>query len=271
MPMSPRAVYIFFGYYFTLSMFGAFGLASSVAAWMAGVLPDNDRRERFFQRLIHRNFALFIAWTSFARLFHVRFHGLDRLAKQRRGLVVVANHPGLTDITCLLARIPEAVCIFKSAIRRNPVLGAAARRAGYVPNDGGHDVIRLAAAKVAAGHTLVVFPEGTRTPPGQTLLPLKPGFVLIARRAGVPIQLVHITCTRPVLSKGRAWWKLPPLPGTQDVTFGPEVRVHPDDDTAAVVRTIEGWYQAVARAGNTACAARVESLSSPLRVGPSLP
>lgn len=265
--MSPRSVYVFIGYYVTLSGFGAFSLVSSLVGWLAGVLPESDRTERFFQRLIHRNFALFIAWTSFARLFHVRFHGLERLPRHRRGLVVVANHPGLTDITCLLARIPEAVCIFKSDIRRNPVLGAAARRAGYVPNDGGHDVIRLAAAKVAAGHTLVVFPEGTRTPPGRTLLPLKSGFVLIARRAGVPIQLVHITCTRPVLSKGRAWWKLPPLPGTQDVTFGPLIEVDPQASTVEVVQAVEAWYHAVARAGNSACAAGSEPFCSPVRTG----
>ena len=52
------------------------------------------------------------------------------------GLVLAANHPALIDITCLLARVPEAVCIFKPAIRRNPVLGAAARRAGYLASDG---------------------------------------------------------------------------------------------------------------------------------------
>jgi len=260
--MSPARVYVFFGYYFTLAMFGLFGLASSLVAWLAGMLPANDRTERFFQRVIHRNFALFIAWTSFARLFHVHFHGFENLPRGGGGLLVVANHPGLTDITCLLARLPEAVCIFKSAIRRNPVLGAAARRAGYVPNDGGHEVIRLAAAKVAAGHTLVIFPEGTRTAQGQSLSTLKPGFVLIARRAGVPIQLVRITCTRPVLAKGRAWWKLPPLPARQDLTLGPLVRVDPDLPATAVAQSIEAWYREDAGLGNAACTMATEPISS---------
>ena len=38
--------------------------------------------------------------------------------------------------------------------------GAAARRAGYLGNDGGHDLVRGAADKIAAGQTLVIFPEG---------------------------------------------------------------------------------------------------------------
>lgn len=239
-----RAVYTFVGYYFTLAMFGVVGLALCFVSMLAGLLPASEGIERFFQRLIHRSFALFIWWTTFARLFKVCYHGLDRLRRGQGGLVLVANHPGLTDITCLLARLPEAVCIFKSAIRRNPVLGAAARRAGYLAGDGGHDLLRHAADKVAAGHTLIVFPEGTRTPPGTDLLPLKPGFILIARRGGVPIQLVHVACTRPVLAKGRAIWKMPPLPARADITVGPCLDVPPDADTGALIVQIEAWFRA---------------------------
>lgn len=242
--MNPRAAYTFAGYYFTLGMFGAAGLTLSLVSLLAGGLPATPRTERFFQRLIHRHFAVFVWWTTFARLFHVRYHGLERLRRDRRGLVIVANHPGLTDITSLLARLPEAVCIFKPAIHRNPVLGAAARRAGYLASDGGHDLIRRTAEKIAAGHTLIIFPEGTRTPPGAALLPFKPGFVLMASRAGAPIQLVRITCSRPVLAKGRAWWKLPPLPAQADVTVGPCLRVAPAANTAAAAAEIEAWFRA---------------------------
>lgn len=238
-----RRVCTFVGYYVTLGVFGACGLFLTVVCLLAGVVPATPRTERFFQRVIHRHFTAFVWWTSFARLFRVRYHGLDALQRHRGGRVIVANHPGLTDITLLLARVPEAVCIFKPAIRRNPVLGAAARRAGYVASEG-HEVIRRAAEKVAAGQAVIVFPEGTRTPPGVTLLRFKPGFVLIARRSGVPIQLVRIACSRPVLAKGRAWWKLPPLPAHVDVTFGPCVRIPAAASTSAAAAEIEAWFRA---------------------------
>ena len=238
-----RAVYTFVGYYITLALFGAFGFGLCLFSLLFAWLPATERTERFFQRLIHRNFALFVWWTTFAQLFDVRYHRIEHLCRNRRGLVVVANHPGLTDITCLLARLPEAVCIFKPTIRRNPVLGAAARRAGYLVGDGGHDLVRDAATKVGAGHTLIVFPEGTRTPPGTDLLPLKSGFALIARRAGVSIQLVHIACSRPVLAKGRAVWKMPPLPARADITVGPCLDVSPDADLAAIVAEADGWFR----------------------------
>lgn len=239
-----RAIYTFVGYYITLLLFGVFGLMLSFFSLLAGVLPTSERTERFFQRLIHKSFALFIWWTTFARLFRVHYHGLERLHRKPGGLVLVANHPGLTDITCLLARVPEATCVFKPAIGRNPVLGAAARRAGYLVGEGGHDLVRDAAAKVAAGHTLIIFPEGTRTPPGTDLLPLKSGFVLMARRGGVPVQLVHIACSRPVLAKGRAVWKMPPLPARADITVGPCFDVPPEADTATIIEKTAAWLRA---------------------------
>lgn len=242
--MTPRSLYTFLGYYFTLGLFGAGGLLLSAVAMLAGALPATKGIELFFQRAIHHHCAAFVRWTGFARLFHVRYHGLDALARAHRGLVLVANHPSLTDITSLLARVPGAVCIFKPAIRRNPVLGAAATRAGYLAGDGGHDVIRHAAAKAAAGHTVIIFPEGTRTPPGVALLPFKPGFVLMARRAHTPIQLVRIACSRPVLAKGRAWWKFPPLTAHVDLTVGPRLQVTPGAGTAAVAAEIETWFRA---------------------------
>jgi len=246
--MSLRSLYQLPAYYFTLLFFGAGGLELSLFSLLTGWLPATERTERFFQRLIHRHFALFHWWCDFARLVYVRYEGFERLP--RGGLVLAANHPALIDITCLLARVPEAVCIFKPAIRRNPVLGAAARRAGYLGSDGGHDLIRLAAHKVAGGHTLVVFPEGTRTPPGTVLLPFKPGFVLIARRAGVPIQLVRITTDSDVLTKGCAWWKLPRFPAHITVAAGPLIPTDTPASTAELAAEIEAWFRN--EAGETA-------------------
>lgn len=240
--MSLRSVYQLPAYYVTLLLFGAGGLEVSLLGLFAGWLPATDRTERFFQRLIHRHFAFFHWWCEAARLVHVRYDGMDRIP--RGGLVLVANHPALIDITCLLARIPEAVCIFKPAIRRNPVLGAAARRAGYLGSDGGHELVRAAVRKVAAGHILVVFPEGTRTPPGQTLLPFKPGFALIAQRARVPVQMVRITTDSDVLTKGRAWWRLPRFPAHVTVTAGPLISTDTTASPAELADRIEAWFRA---------------------------
>ena len=233
-------IYLPLGYYFSFLLFGTGGLALNLACLALGWLPATPRTEVFFQRVLHRHFAVWIWWLSFARLVRFRFDGFSRLPRDR-GLVLVANHPGLMDITYLLAQVPETVCVFKPAIRRNPVLGAAVRRAGYLASDGGHDLVRAAAEKVAAGRTLIVFPEGTRTQAG-ALNPLKPGFVLVARRARAPIQLVRIACDSNLLIKGRAWWKLPRLPAHVSVTLGPCLPPPEEKKTAAVVAEVEAWF-----------------------------
>ncbi|MES1194423.1 MAG: lysophospholipid acyltransferase family protein [Opitutus sp.] len=243
--MSLRSVYYFPVYYGTLLLFAAGGLELSLLALLSGFLPASERMERFFQRLIHQHLRFFHWWCDVTRLVHVRYHGFDNLPPG--GVVLAANHPSMIDITCLLARLPGAVCIFKPAIRRNPVLGAAARRAGYLGNDGGHDLVRDAASKVAAGHTLVVFPEGTRTPVTQALLPFKPGFVLIAQRARVPIQLVRITTDSDLLTKDCQWWRrVPKFPAHVEVAAGPLLSPAREVTTVEITERIEEWFRAPA-------------------------
>ena len=239
-----RLLFIFCGFYLTLLLFGVVGLALSLLALLAGVLPPSDGLERWFQRRIHNCFEFYLWWVTLSGVMRVHYHGLTRLPRDGRGLLIAANHPGLPDITWLLACVSETICIFKPAIRRNPVLGAAARRAGYLASDGGHEVVRLAAEKLAAGHKLVVFPEGTRSPPGAPLLPFKPGFVLMAQRGRVPIQLVRIEYSRPILAKGQALWKFPALPADVDITVGPLLAVPPDAHPATLTAEIEAWFRA---------------------------
>jgi 1-acyl-sn-glycerol-3-phosphate acyltransferase len=233
--------YQLLAYYLSFFFFGGSGLLLNLFCLLLGWLPDTPRVERFFQRLIHRHFSLWVWWLRQTRLFSFTYEGFERLPLGR-GLVLVANHPGLMDITYLLARVPEAVCIFKPAIRHNPVLGAAARAAGYLANDGGIDLIRAASAKVAAGHTLVIFPEGTRTRDG-LLNPLKPGFALIAQRARKPVQTVCITCDSNLLIKNRAWWKLPRLPAHVTLTLGKCFRPPETRMAAATVTEVETWFR----------------------------
>jgi 1-acyl-sn-glycerol-3-phosphate acyltransferase len=240
--MSLRPAYNLLAYYLTLALFGLFGFELTLVSLLAALLPRAERRERLFQRLIHRHFVVFHWWCERAGLVYVRYRGFERLP--RGGAVLVSNHPALIDVTCLLARVPEALCIFKPAIRRNPVLGAAARSAGYLSGDGRHELIRTAAEKVAEGNLLLVFPEGTRTPAGVPLLPFKPGFVVIARRANAPIQLVRITTDSDVLTKGRAWWRLPRFPAHIQVEAGPLITVNPESETADAVARIEAWFRA---------------------------
>jgi len=255
--MKLRNFYYLPAYWLTLLGFALGGLEVGCVSLLAGWLPATERTERFFQRFINFHFRCFHEWCSWLNLVHVRYEGFERIPAG--GVVLVVNHVSLVDITCVLAQMPEALCIFKPAIGRNPVLGAGARRAGYLSSAGGHNLIRRAVEKVAGGQKLVVFPEGTRAP-GRDLLPFKPGFALIARQAGVPIQLLRITTDSDLLTKGRPILQLPRFPAHVAITVGPLVEDAGAGPPAELAATVEAWYRGGPR-GDIACVTAPVALS----------
>ena len=83
-------------YYASFALFAALAFGLNCFCLAVGWIPGIAGRERFFQRLVHREFAVFVWWVSFARIVPVRYHGFARWPR-RNGLVIVANHPGLMD------------------------------------------------------------------------------------------------------------------------------------------------------------------------------
>ncbi len=213
-----RKLWLAVAYYLSWLLFGLGGLALNLGC--APFLLARDR-ERFGPRAraaARRLFAFWLDWMDLSGVVRIEWHGFER--ELPRGVVYAANHPTLVDAPFLLGRLTDTVCIFKPSLLRNPAIGPAALLCGYVSGDAGVDGIRAAAACVASGRSLLIFPEGTRTVDGTTLNPLHPGFALIARRAGAPVQLVHVTSSPLIARKGQPWWKLPPLPARFDFTLG---------------------------------------------------
>jgi 1-acyl-sn-glycerol-3-phosphate acyltransferase len=81
------------------------------------------------------------------------------------------------------------------------------RRAGYIPIDRSHGRQALkslheAARKIAAGTSVIIFPEGTRSKDGR-LHDFKAGAMVLAIKSGVDIVPVAIRGTYDILPKGR--------------------------------------------------------------------
>ena len=60
-----------------------------------------------------------------------------------------------------------------------------------------------------SGKNLVIFPEGTRTPRGETLGPLQRGAANIAVRGALDVTPVLISCRPRTLGKGEKWYLVP--------------------------------------------------------------
>ena len=167
---------------------------------------DPARRRTHVRRTVQRSFAGFVELMRCVGVLRYEIHGIERL--QRRGLLILANHPTLIDVVFLISRIPNADCIVKSALLDNPVMRGPVTAAGYVFNDEGSGLIDDCVAAVRGGGNLVIFPEGTRTRRGQPLK-LQRGAAHVALRGGFDITPVHISCHPMTLGKGEKWYRVP--------------------------------------------------------------
>lgn len=225
-------------YYLSWIVFGSVGLLLNLFCLVLLPLPNRDSYGRAVRATIRRLFGAWLAWLHASRTILVEWVGFER--GTRPGTVYIANHPSIVDATLILGRLPDAVCIFKPALMRNPAVGPAAIMAGYVRGDTGLDLIRAAAARVAAGQSLLVFPEGTRTAEEKLLEPMKPGFALIADRARAPIQLVIIRATPGVGARGKPWWPPPVvLPGRCQIVLDQTWPHEPGRSAAQLTREVE--------------------------------
>lgn len=224
-------------------MFATVGTLLNVACAPFLLARDRTRFGRSARAAIRRLFAAWCSWLHATRLIYVHFHGFTPEAMAGPA-VYIANHPSLLDATFVLSRLPDAICIFKPAIMRNPVLGPAALLGGYASGDNGVDLIRDVAARVAAGHSLLIFPEGTRTVTGDRLNPLKPGFALIAARARVPVRMIAIHAPADLVPKGWPWWRPPQFPAEVGITLLGELGREPGDSAGQLTARAEAQLSA---------------------------
>jgi len=139
-------------------------------------------------------------------------------------VIYMGNHQGNFDIMSLTLAIPRLFAwVAKEELFKVPLFGAAMRRAGYIPldrSDGRKALksMKQAAARIASGTSVVIFPEGTRTKDG-SLLPFKRGAFMLAVKAGVPIVPFTINGSRAINPRNRMELR----PGTISVSFAPPI------------------------------------------------
>jgi 1-acyl-sn-glycerol-3-phosphate acyltransferase len=194
------------GFLFAVFGLGAWLLASAVLPLIVRRKRHGAERELFAQQVLHRSFGWYIRLGSVLRLFSLSTRGDERLRGD--ATLVVANHPTLLDVVFLISCMPQADCIVKRQAWRNPFFRGIVTAAGYIPNDDGEAVVAECVARLRAGRSVILFPEGSRSPLGG-LGPFKRGAAHIAQTSGAPITPVAIGCDPPALMKGQPWYALP--------------------------------------------------------------
>lgn len=151
----------------------------------------------------------------------VTLHGLEHV-RDRGPVIYAPNHQSHLDILVLLGHLPGVTRFAaKRELWRHPVVGAVLDTLGMIPIDRSapeHAIESLNAAARDA-HSIVIFPEGTRSRDGR-LGEFKKGAFVLAIASGLPIVPVCCRGTRRLMPRGS---RLTVVPGPVDVFIEPPI------------------------------------------------
>ncbi|MEE4682628.1 lysophospholipid acyltransferase family protein [Pseudomonas alliivorans] len=193
---------------FSFALFGVSGLCLRVFVFpvlscFPGSVADHQRRAR---RTISRLFWRFIRIMARLGVLTYEVKGAEKLG--RPGQMIIANHPSLIDVVFLIGMVRDANCVVKRSLWENPFTRGPVRSTGYISNDGSMDMLDAAAERLQGGQTLIIFPEGTRTQPGQPPA-FHRGAAAIALRGASMITPVTIKVSPTTLTKAEPWYRIP--------------------------------------------------------------
>jgi 1-acyl-sn-glycerol-3-phosphate acyltransferase len=170
----------------------------SLLAILAGLVDRSGRACRWIAGAWSRDLL------RIARV-RVRLEGADNLPAGPA--VYAANHGSALDIPILFAHLPvDFRIIHKLSIYLIPFLGQAVWAARHIGIDR-RNAFRArrsladAAQRIREGTSVVVYPEGTRSPDG-SVRRFKRGSLALALQAGVPVVPVSIVGVKDVAPRG---------------------------------------------------------------------
>ncbi|MES2442675.1 MAG: lysophospholipid acyltransferase family protein [Pseudomonadota bacterium] len=114
-----------------------------------------------------------------------------------------AKHESVYETIALVRVLEAPAIVMKQELASIPVWGWAARQYGMIIVDRSasaaalRNMMRDAKAALKEGRSVLIFPEGTRVPPGETP-PLKAGFAGLYRMLGLPVVPL-------ALDSGQVW------------------------------------------------------------------
>lgn len=143
----------------------------------------------------------------------------------KQSYVICPNHQGNADILGLVVSLPVRFrWVVKRELIRIPIFGWALAGTGAIAIDRSNRETAIASLnaakdKLSNGWSLLIYPEGTRTPDGN-LLPFKKGPFMIAVQTGLPILPVTSNGAFKILPKKTIVFR----PGRGTITIGKPIK-----------------------------------------------
>lgn len=211
----------------SFSIFGIGGLILSLTVFPAINIFKRDKikRKLFVRRFIQKSFRLFLNMMAKFGMFDFDFLAAEELLKQSEGKIVIANHPSLIDVVAMIAILPNADCIVKENLWKNPFLKGVVSAADYIKNSEDVDKLLIACKRsLSEGYCLIIFPEGTRTSCSRELK-IQRGASSIALRCNANLVPVTIRCEPTTLTKNEPWYSIPARKASFSVSVGKDINI----------------------------------------------
>ena len=171
----------------------------AVVIWATTVLVDRRLA------VLHR-FTCFWAslYTWLNPAWRVHVEGREKI-RRGRPYVMVANHQSFLDILVLFRLFAHFKWVSKIEMFRIPCIGWNMALNRYIRLRRGDrqsvaEMMDACLQALGAGSSIMMFPEGTRSPDGR-LRAFKPGAFLLAQRARVPLLPIVVSGTAAALPK----------------------------------------------------------------------
>jgi 1-acyl-sn-glycerol-3-phosphate acyltransferase len=195
------------GLCFTIFALGGLLLTVLILPFQRVFCKDRLLAQQQSRKVVQSAIKLFIGIMQFTQISHFIVKN-PRQFNDIRGTLVICNHPSLIDVVLLISVIPNAVCIVKANLFKNPFIRGVLSNTGYISNDNAEQLIEDCRDSLAQGNNLIIFPEGTRTTPNIPLK-FKRGVANIAIRCGSPVQCFKLQINPTTLTKNEKWYRVP--------------------------------------------------------------
>ncbi|MBV8305187.1 MAG: 1-acyl-sn-glycerol-3-phosphate acyltransferase [Acidimicrobiia bacterium] len=220
------------------------GVARPPVERCTGVDFETEWARRYPARVARAAFVELVLRPAVRGLVPPRLHGVDRLAALDGPVIFVANHQSHLDTPLLLSALPDrwrhravvaaaADYFFDSRVKATLsalVLGALPVERGRIDRR----PLEQARALLDEGWSVVIFPEGGRSPDGWAQ-PFRGGAAYLSMHGDIPIVPVHLDGTGRVLPKGARR----PARAAVHVTFGAPLRPRAGERTNRFAERIE--------------------------------
>jgi 1-acyl-sn-glycerol-3-phosphate acyltransferase len=239
------------GFCFTAFGFGGVLLSLLVFPLQRVLIPEVGRRKKVARHTVHLSFRFFIAMMRMLGIFSYDLEVRALLARSQ-GKIIIANHPSLIDVVALISMIPNADCVVKAQLFRNPFVRGVITSTGYLNNSDPDRMLDDCAESLRQGNNLIIFPEGTRTTPG-TAFSFQRGAANIAIRSKADYLALWISVQPTTLTKDERWFDIPRTKPDMSIRFLQEIKTaeltaHESTSLAArhLTKKLQQFYQGVA-------------------------